>query len=392
MIATPSNRKGLKPSTRNSWRDETPLGFADGSNKYRYAGNDPINFRDPTGLRAAGNPLRNLRRIATRAVTTAVRAFNPLLSATVDAGVGLATSFVNSRPSGLRPKPSTVAAKRPAADPPKLVRQIVPGLPIVPRLVRDLPGVRAALENPQRFAIANHRGQGNFVVDIKDGSVRFVTGSEVQPIETRLHLAREAARNAAQRGQALTVTQEGLIAISPLHETARDIGIAAFGRDPFEPGRRFDSQERLGAFVFSAVPGGDSSKIRYVDKVTKGFQQIRLFDLPPLKRGRLDELDPRLLPKGRQGLPFNFEVIDALPGTSVTTIDISKKSYQTASGIINRVNSKTGRLSRYPAKNLQLRIGIPDDVPLTKVQSEAFGKLKQVLKEQRVRLEVIPIN
>lgn len=27
---------------------------------HRYAGNDPINFRDPTGLTQAGNPLNNL--------------------------------------------------------------------------------------------------------------------------------------------------------------------------------------------------------------------------------------------------------------------------------------------------------------------------------------------
>jgi RHS repeat-associated protein len=32
----------------------------DGGNWYRYAGNDPINFRDPTGLSQAGNPLNGL--------------------------------------------------------------------------------------------------------------------------------------------------------------------------------------------------------------------------------------------------------------------------------------------------------------------------------------------
>ena len=32
----------------------------EGANWYRYAGNDPINFRDPTGLSQAGNPLNNL--------------------------------------------------------------------------------------------------------------------------------------------------------------------------------------------------------------------------------------------------------------------------------------------------------------------------------------------
>ncbi len=32
----------------------------DGTNLYRYSGNDPINFRDPTGLFQAGNPLNDL--------------------------------------------------------------------------------------------------------------------------------------------------------------------------------------------------------------------------------------------------------------------------------------------------------------------------------------------
>ena len=39
---------------------EDPSGFADGPNPYRYAGNDPVNYTDPTGLTQAGNPLNNL--------------------------------------------------------------------------------------------------------------------------------------------------------------------------------------------------------------------------------------------------------------------------------------------------------------------------------------------
>lgn len=57
-MVTPSAR-WYEPAA-GRFLDEYPIGFADGPNPYRYAGNDPINFYDPSGLSAQGNPLNNL--------------------------------------------------------------------------------------------------------------------------------------------------------------------------------------------------------------------------------------------------------------------------------------------------------------------------------------------
>ena len=391
-FASVSNSNQAKRYSNDNWRDENPLGFADGPNKYRYAGNDPINFRDPSGLSAAGNPLDTLRNAFTRTAAAALRTFNPLLSATIDVGIGLGAGLINSQPRGLRGPNATAAPKPPAPEPPRLIRQLVPGVPIVPQPVENLTGVRAALDNPQRFVMANHQGQGNFVVDLKDGGIRFVTDENILPIDTRLFRAQEAKRNAQTQAQALTLVQEGLITISPVHETTRDLGIAYLGTDFFEPNRKISGDERRAAFVFSLLPGGNSRQVSYADEVLEGFQQVRLFDLPVFQRGKLAEFEPRLLPSGRGGLPFNAETIDAPPGIGVTTIDLSKKSFQTERGLVNRVNSKAARLIPLPADNKQLRIGVPDDVPMTKEQSEAFEMLRRILGGQGVELEVIPIN
>jgi RHS repeat-associated protein len=43
------------------WLSEDPSGFDSGdANLYRYVGNSPLNFTDPTGLRQSGNPLYSL--------------------------------------------------------------------------------------------------------------------------------------------------------------------------------------------------------------------------------------------------------------------------------------------------------------------------------------------
>lgn len=44
------NRARWYDASNGHFISEDPIGFGDGSNVYRYAGNDPVNFRDPSGL------------------------------------------------------------------------------------------------------------------------------------------------------------------------------------------------------------------------------------------------------------------------------------------------------------------------------------------------------
>lgn len=146
-----------------------------------------------------------------------------------------------------------------------LVREIVPGVPIAPRPAGDLPGIRSAIENSGRYRVANHSDRGYFKVDIVSGSVKYVTGEEYLPIRERARWAGRLADAAASRAAFLTFAQEGLIAISPLHETSRDVGIALFDYDYAEPQRIFTTEDRLGPGLFVVMPGGNFGEVRYAD-------------------------------------------------------------------------------------------------------------------------------
>lgn len=56
-----NNRARWYDPTIGRFLSEDPIGFDSGDpNLYRYAGNDPINFRDPSGFTQAGNPVDSL--------------------------------------------------------------------------------------------------------------------------------------------------------------------------------------------------------------------------------------------------------------------------------------------------------------------------------------------
>jgi RHS repeat-associated protein len=59
-VGLSNNRARWYDPALGRFLSEDPSGFADGANLYRYSGNDPVNFVDPTGLFQAGNPLNNL--------------------------------------------------------------------------------------------------------------------------------------------------------------------------------------------------------------------------------------------------------------------------------------------------------------------------------------------
>jgi RHS repeat-associated protein len=67
---------------------EDPLGLAAGdANFYRCAGNDPVNFRDPTGLTQAGNPVDGLSRRLSAIIDFGDAGFDPAQIASLSGSV-----------------------------------------------------------------------------------------------------------------------------------------------------------------------------------------------------------------------------------------------------------------------------------------------------------------
>lgn len=90
------------------WLSEDPIGFDAGDpNLYRYVGNSPLNYTDPTGLIQAGNPLTNLNvynggytggKVATyRPPSTAIASgFKAIGNSVVSAGVGIVNNVYSA--------------------------------------------------------------------------------------------------------------------------------------------------------------------------------------------------------------------------------------------------------------------------------------------------------
>ena len=309
------------PST-GRFLTEDPIAF-DGNdpNLYRYAGNDPVNSTDPTGTTQQGNPLNNLFNSGPTYSANQLfgGAQNINISRTPTRNSSVTTLPLAFPAGAVQPARSDTVGIQTT---PRLVREITPGRPIVPQTVNDLPGVRQALENSNRYVISNHSDQGNFVVDLKDGGVRLVTGDPYLPIDERYRRAGIEGRNAANLAQFMTLAQEALVSASPIHETSRDVGVSLFGYDYVEPNRTISTNDRLQAGFLLFAPGGNSGQVRladdFVDEVlrinnNKQISRLREFRVDQKLQGRFgaeNVLTERTLLDARGN-----KVVDPVTGT-----------------------------------------------------------------------------
>jgi RHS repeat-associated protein len=255
-------------------------------NLYRYALNNPVLYVDPTGLYtqlptsylpAFGNTTGFGRGSASNtALDLAYSNFNaPSTTSTWNAfGNALGNAAYSAANSYFGPvRQTAVGAGVAFASSLPIVGQVngaagdgyvreLGGERIVPTRPEDLPlYIQRARSDSYQLPVVSHQGQGYFVPG-RDGSVRFVNDEAALPIATRQRQAANAANDARNRAAFLTATQEAAIAISPIHETARDIGVAGFNYDYAEPNHRFSPEERVYATGFLFMPGGNSGQVR----------------------------------------------------------------------------------------------------------------------------------
>jgi hypothetical protein len=175
----------------------------------------------------------------------------PASRAALSAGISLATSIPSFGQVG------TSAADRYIT---KFGGQSIPA-----QQQGDLPiRVQQAINQPDRYGVSSHQGQGYIIAD-PSGAVHFVNDAEVLPTLTLMNRARSEAYEAAGQQSALRFYGNVLTSMSPVHDAARDFGIAGFGYDYFEKNDRFTAQERFEAVLFSAAPGGNAGQARYAD-------------------------------------------------------------------------------------------------------------------------------
>jgi hypothetical protein len=260
-----------------------------------FAGNNPVNYADPSGLSLQGYPLGGGYSGNVTKAPTINTGYLPGISLVdtataiyrgVNAIAPYAKSFANS---ALNSVARTLASSLVSAPPPSynretlrlapaaedaVVRQIVQGRAIVPRPRADLPGVSAALQDPSRSIIHNHNDLGYEILN-PDGSVRSVSGSDYLPITENYRRAHVAAQSDAFRARAIDLYGEAIISLSPIVETARDGMIAGFGYDLYNPDvlQTEADQNRAGQMFF--LPGFNSKQVKHADEALDALQDYR---------------------------------------------------------------------------------------------------------------------
>lgn len=429
----------------------------DGSNWYAYAGNDPINFVDPTGLSQAGHPLSNLSLNAyaggySGGVVGARpqdvfninpnNIFGPTLSGKTTNSISTA-SLINSFSGPIyTPTAKDLTNYGPVAQtfnplgtststfrPSKVnIHDLLPTGPTLLDQVTSVVYAAAGGLKTSGKAFVN-AGASTAVSFGTLGSKQYDGPFSVTPQDIGYTAANIGFRTAFEIGTGLLTG--GLSQLSRAGSATRAVANTALVYDTagnaLSAGRGLVDAYNHGPTLGNAVQivggglglggniatGGralqdlasDATRVRVSFdpatvsasglggvKVSLAPKTERLFDLPAFQRGRSVELDPRVLPEGRGGLPFNSPVIDSPPGISVTSINLAAPGYQKGNALINRIYAKAAMLPSYPGPR-ELRIAIPDDVPISPHQQRAFEAARRGLQSDfGVGLKVIPIN
>ncbi len=176
------------------------------------------------------------------------------------------TSAPSRNNSGITTLPVYIPSG-PVSNSSRLVREITPGSPIVPRDIRDLPGVSQALNNPNQFIVGNHSNQGYNVLG-PDGSVRYVTGGDYLPITEQARRSQIEGNSAAGRAMFLTGIQEAMVMASPIHDTGRDASVFLTGRDYLvDPSVRYSPEDQVNAGKMLFLPGENSGQAKHANDV-----------------------------------------------------------------------------------------------------------------------------
>ena len=324
------------------WLSEDPSGFDGGDpNLYRYVGNSPANAVDPTGLSQAGNPLTNLfggysggmvsanKPINQFVGSTSVFAsptFNPYAGSLANGGSPIITQPRPASPGLSAGTLATVLGNSVYSAASNYLRtagraalslgvsistfgqavgdQYITqfgGQSIPAQQKGDLPiRVQQAINQPDRYSVSSHQGQGYLILDSHTGSLISLNDAETLPTLTLMNRAKAELQAAKDSERLMRMAGEILISASPLHDAGRDVGVIGFGYDYYEQNRKIDLRDRQLATLGLVTPGGNSGQARYADELLDTLNEFRRYGIR--------EVGPRL--GQQQGRQFRIDQLE----------------------------------------------------------------------------------